>query len=110
MAEPITVIFVEKQTMKSGVSAAGVPWTKYQYLGQDNEHYELFDDLELNKEVKLVKQVSDKVNPKSGKAYENWVVYKDFGGTGKNSRNTALLEEILRKINTLLMNEGLSVN
>lgn len=76
-----TVTMKVKELYKEGVSN-GKPWSKYQYYGDDGEHYILFDNLELEKPYQL-EQV-DTVSKKDGKKYTNWVVAKEAkaGGGG----------------------------
>lgn len=82
MEKPRTVTFRECELLKEGVGPSGAPWQKYQYYGDDGEHYVLFGKHDLNKPFTLVQETKP---GKDGKTYTNWVILKEpkaGGGAG----------------------------
>jgi len=83
-----TVVFKDKEVFKEGVAANGRPWTKYQYYGDDGEHYILFDNLDIDKPYEL----TQKTRTHNGKEYTDWVLASQGGARGGGAR--AILERL----------------
>lgn len=66
--------FKECELQAEGVGPTGVPWQKYQYYGDDGEHYTLFGKHDLEKPYTLVQETKP---GKNGKTYTNWVIAKE---------------------------------
>ena len=84
-----TVIFKEMELLKEGVTAAGKPWQKYNYYGNDGEHYVLFGKLELEKPY----QLAQKTREYQGKTYTDWIVVPE-GGSKQSGGAKAVLDRL----------------
>ena len=84
-----TVTFKEMELLKEGYTKAGKPWSKYNYYGDDGEHYVLFGKLELEKPYKL----AQKTREFGGKTYTDWIVVPE-GGKEPGSGVKAIMDKM----------------
>lgn len=93
MSEPIKRILklVEKEVTANGISkTTGRPYTIYRYLGEDGEHYKLFDDVELDKNVELVGTEKEW----QGKTVTEWKIVQPGRGAYGGGNQKAVLEKL----------------
>ncbi len=63
------ITIVEKEVAANGISkTTGRPYTIYNYLADDGEHYRMFDDLEPGKPVDIIGEQKEW----QGKTIINW--------------------------------------
>lgn len=85
-----TVTFKEKELLKEGYTKAGKPWAKYNYYGDDGEHYQLFDSLDLEKQY----QLAQKTREFNGKTYTDWIVVPEGGNKNTGGGARAILDRL----------------
>ena len=91
------IVFKECELLKEGYTKAGKLWQKYQYYGNDGEHYVLFGKLELEKPY----QLAQKTREFNGKTFTDWIVVPD-GKTEAKSGSGAGVKAIMDKMDGLL--------